>query len=265
MRMLMRTYRSGWSRAQPVLAVLVAGCVLAAPAAGGEPVRVHLAMALPNSGRVGSLVQVSGRVLGAPAGSRVALERWSTDGRWDVLALTPIAKGRFALSWAPKVGGPVTLRLAVRHRGRELAATKTHQMRVLDNPAPAPLTTPEAHPTPETHPTPERREWTPEYCPEPQLPSDIPASDGWIVGGLYLSGGPAPGIFACQSGPYTITVTNAMGATVATQQVVGRQSYIFTLPPGSYTLKSENGCGAPGSAVVIAGAQTKANIICNIP
>jgi hypothetical protein len=264
MRMLMRISRSGRSRATPVFALLVAVLILAAPAAGEEPVRVHLAVALPNSGRVGSLVQVSGRVLGAPAGSRVAPERRSTGGRWDVIALTPISKGRFALSWAPKVGGRVTLRLAVRHRRHELATTKTHHMTVLDNPAPAPHTTPEAHPTPETHPTPERREWAPEYCPEPQPPSDVPAGDGWIVGGLYLSGGPAPGIFACQSGPYTITVTDATGATVATQQVPGRQSYTFILPAGSYTLKSESGCIAE-PAVVIAGAQTKANTICNIP
>ncbi len=181
-----------------------------------------------------------------------------------MIALTSISKGRFALSWAPKVGSRVALRLAVRHRGRELAATKTHHMTVLDNPAPAPHTTPEAHPTPETHPTPERREWTPEYCPEPQFPSDVPAGDGWIVGGLYLSGGPAPGIFVCQSAPYTITVTDATGATVATQQVLDRQSYTFILPSGSYTLTSENGCIAE-PAVVTAGAQTKANTVCNIP
>ncbi len=227
--------------------------------------RVHLAVALPDSGRVGSLVEVSGRVLGAPAGSRVALERGSTHGRWDVIALTSISKGRFALSWAPKVPGRIALRLAVRHRGSELATTKTHRMRVLDNPAPAPHTTPEAHPTPETHQTPEQRQWTPEYCTEPQPPSDVPAGDGWIVGGLYLSGGPAPGIFACQGGPYTITVTNATGATVATQQVAGHQSYTFILPSGSYTLKSEGACIAAEPVAVIAGAQTKANTICNIP
>ncbi len=263
--MHMRISRSGWSRAKPVLAVLVAVLILAAPAAGGEPVRVHLAVALPDSGRVGSLVEVSGRVLGAPTGSRVALERRSTDGRWGVIALAAISRGRFALSWAPKVPGGVALRLAVRHRGHALATTKTQRMRVLDNPTPAPRTTPEAHPTPETHPTPERRQWTPEYCTEPQPPSDVPAGDGWIVGGLYLSGGPPPGIFACQGAPHTITVTDATGATAATQQVAGRQSYTFILPPGNYTLKSEGACIAAEPVVVTAGAQTKANTICNIP
>ncbi len=63
MRMLMRISKSGRSRATPVFALLVAVLILAAPAAWAEPVRVHLAVALPNSGHVGSLVQVSGRVL----------------------------------------------------------------------------------------------------------------------------------------------------------------------------------------------------------
>jgi hypothetical protein len=167
----------------------------------------------------------------------VALEKHLESGDWAVIGLAPIRKGRFSLRWRPKVAGHVSLRLAVRRRGHDLASSETRAV-LVGSP--------------------------PEYCAEPPPPTSVPTGDGWIIGGLYISGGPAPGICSCQGGPYTVTATDETGATVATQQVVGRPSYTFVLPPGRYTLKAGS-CGFSQPALVSAGARTKADTVCNVP
>jgi hypothetical protein len=100
-------------------------------------------------------------------------------------------------------------------------------------------------------------------CSAPVPPAiNIPAGDGWIVGGLYDEGGPFPGIDECSSSGYTITATVADGTVAATQTVAGGHSYTLVVPAGKYTL---NARFCRGQATVTAGRQTAANTICAFP
>jgi len=128
------------------------------------------------------------------------------------------------------------LRVSVRRHGRNLASTSPST--VLVGPPPV-------------------------HCAPPVPPGNIPAGDGWIVGGLYNTGGPAPGIHACADQAYTLTVTDAAGATVATVQVPVGRSYTVVLPAGGYTLRSSGFCS--GTATVTAGKQTVADTVCLLP
>ncbi len=248
---------------------------LAAAAAHG----LRVTTTVPESGRVGGTVEISGRVTGGPAGSRVALERRSSGGRWSVLALAAIANGRFSVAWVPREAGHLALRLTISRRGHELAATGTHMLVVLErseaNPDPLdPASTPAHEVTPREaagSPSgpPERQPRPPKYCLEPSAPTEVPSGDGWIVGGLYFGGGPPPGAYSCQGAPYTISVTDESGTTVATQQVPGGGlSFTFILPPGNYILQSDEGedsCPDKTHATVIAGQQTKVEVECDEP
>jgi hypothetical protein len=63
-------------------------------------------------------------------------------------------------------------------------------------------------------------------------------------------------------------VANEAGTIVATQQVAGEQSFSFMLPPGNYTLRSEesqDGCPDKTAATVSAEQQTKVEVVCSIP
>lgn len=102
------------------------------------------------------------------------------------------------------------------------------------------------------------------YCAPPVPPAvNIPVGSGWIVGGLYLEGGPFPGIMECEQQPYTVRAESPSGTVVASQQVAAGHSYTLVVPAGSYALHAST-CGT-GSATVTAAHQTKANTICPVP
>jgi len=102
----------------------------------------------------------------------------------------------------------------------------------------------------------------PVYCAAPAPPPQVPAGDGWVVGGLYIEGGPYPGIHRCFAGDYTITVHDQAGNTVATQHVQDGQSYTLVLPAGSYALSSGF---CRGVATVTAGRRSTADTLCDVP
>jgi hypothetical protein len=92
---------------------------------------------------------------------------------------------------------------------------------------------------------------------------NIPVGDGWIEGGVYIEGGPFPGIYECEGQPYRIDAETSSGTVVASQQVAAGHSYTLApVPAGSYKLRA-NGCF--GSATVIAGKGTTANTNCLVP
>ncbi len=201
--------------------------------------RVRLANGIPTLLAAGEAVRLRGRVIAALAGERIALEdRPQTGGRWSIAKRAPIRDGRFELSWKPPADSSLALRIALRASGRVLALSTTVAMRV----GAAPV-----------------------YCPRASPPSELPAGDGWILGGLYDSGGPAPGVFDCQRGPYEITALDEAGEPAAMEQVSGND-YVLVLPPGNYQLAAnESSCLSEAAATVVAGKGTLANTICNIP
>jgi hypothetical protein len=251
--------------------------VCLASAALGRPT-VRVTVKWPFLPRTGKAIDLWGRAANTPSGSRAVLEqRRSASGHWSVSAVSRIREGQFELWWQPRASGNATVRVAIVHDRNVLASNARH-VAVTPPATPLPRAVPpihEVHPAPETRPAPETHpppdlsgrqtegEVVPDYCAEPSPPINVPAGDGWIVGGLYLSGGPYPGIFACQDASYEVTVTNEEGTVVATQQVTsGGQGYTFILPPGRYTLTAD---GPTATSAVTAGAQTKTNIISPIP
>jgi hypothetical protein len=201
--------------------------VLAAPS-------VIIAPALPGTVPGGATVTVSGRVLDAPRGAVVVLERKSASG-WEVIVRGGAARARFTLRWRPGSAGLVSVRAALRKRGLDLAASRPARLVVGQRPV---------------------------YCAAPVPPEQLPSGDGWIAGGLYDDGGPYPPIHQCVGSAYTITVTDEAGNVVATQPVAAGQSYTIVLPAGSYTLA---GSFCRGKAVVVAGRETKADTTCDVP
>jgi hypothetical protein len=145
-------------------------------------------------------------------------------------------RGRFLLFWNPRSPGPATVRVTVRDGGRDLVSS-------------APEHTLVGSP--------------PQLCAAATPPSSVPAGDGWVTGGLYTVGGPAPGIDNCSQSPFTVTVLDQNGGQVATQSVPGGQSYTIVLAAGTYTLQSNSFCR--GMATVVAGQGTMANTNCDVP
>lgn len=221
------------------LAIVGLWCAIAFPAlAGSDQPRVVLSKPPPGLIRVGQHVTVTGRVRRAPAHTWAALQ---TGGhpRWTTVARASLgAQAAFTIRWhVSGSAGPLRLRVAALREGRVIAATRPRRSAV----GPKAI-----------------------YCAPPVPPAvDIPVGSGWIVGGLYLEGGPYPGIFECEQQRYTINVETPSGRTVARQTVAAGHSYTLVVPAGSYKLRSNVGC--LGSATVTAGHQTKANTICNIP
>ena len=214
--------------------------VAAADSSANAAPSIVLKQSLPAVVRVGQQVTIAGRVLHHPRAAQVALEGQRFSQSWVELANATEAHGRFAIHWTvPKSEaiGPLSLRVVALRRGHIVAATATHQSGV----GPAPV-----------------------YCAPPVPPAvDIPVGDGWIVGGLYLEGGPYPGIMQCESQPYTIYAERSDGTVVASQSVAGGHSYTLVVPAGSYKLRS-NGCGF-GSATVTAAHETQADTVCPVP
>ncbi|HEX4106527.1 MAG TPA: hypothetical protein VHX88_00245 [Solirubrobacteraceae bacterium] len=171
----------------------------------------------------------------APRRAVVSLEGEKAGGRWQPLGSVHLSRASFTLRWHPARAGLEEIRVVLRGAGgRTLAATATSRV-IVGQP--------------------------PHYCAAPVAPRMLPAGDGWIGGGEYLQGGPAPGLYQCQGSAYTVTVTAASGATVATQAVAAEQSFAIVLPAGTYTL---TGGFCRGTATVTAGAETHANVNCPV-
>jgi hypothetical protein len=234
-----------------VAAAVVAGAIALVPgvaAAGGDGARQHpiaiVLRQLPAVVRAGDVMTVRGSVRNAARGTVATLQvaplGLRPGDRWRVVArarLTP--GGAFALRW--RVAGRgfegIAIRVTAIRRGRTLASTATLMVLV----APAPV-----------------------YCAAPVAPAvNIPVGDGWVVGGLYIEGGPAPGVYECNPVSYTVTATNAAGAAVASERVAGGHSYTLVLPAGAYALRAMP-CGF-GTATITAGEQTKADMVCPVP
>ena len=221
----------------PLVAVIVPVAGAAAPA---QP-SIRLARRLPSVVRIGDTVTIAGRLAPAPPQRPTIALQGRRLRSWLTLARTrPTHAGRFTLRWHVRDGtltGPLQLRVLALGGGRIVAATQPVTAgvgpRVVRCAAPVPPGT------------------------------DIPAGDGWIVGGLYDEGGPFPGIDQCSSSAYTITATASDGTVAATQAVAGDQSYTLVVPAGTYALSASHLCR--GQATVTAGQQTVANTICAFP
>jgi hypothetical protein len=216
-------------------AAFAAVCALsAAGATAGRAPVVTVAPPLPQAVRGGATVVVSGRIRNAPAGVAVVLEQKAASG-WRVLVRGRIEASRFTLRWRPHAPGLIKVRAALRLHSRDLAVSAAGQVVVGQAPV---------------------------YCAAATPPASLPAGDGWIGGGVYIDGGPYPGIHACASGDHTVTVLDRAGNTVATQHVPDGESYAIVLPAGGYTLSSGF---CRGSATVVAGVESQADILCFVP
>jgi hypothetical protein len=211
---------------------------LAAPALAAPQVR--LIGGIPTLLAAGESVKVSGRVLHGPRAARIVLEDRPAGRTWRVARRGSVRAGVFRLLWTPPAGAALKLRFTLRAGGRVLARSTTLELRV----GPAPR-----------------------FCPTPAAPeaSSVPAGDGWITGGLYDEGGPAPGIFACHSGPYSVSAVNEAGETTLTQQV-GGTGYALILPAGSYELEAnEQSCFSEAAVTVQPDRGSALNVICQVP
>jgi len=193
----------------------------------------------------GGLVGFEGSVRGAPAGSVVILEQLKARHRWSAITRAPVRGGHFFMQWSVPEVRSLTVRLTLRAGSRALVST-------------APGT---------VYP----RKVLVKGCSTPRPPANVPAGDGWVTGGVYTVGGPAPGLDVCR-GALTLTVSNQSGVVVATSQVAEGASYTLVLPPGSYNLAAGSRLAAgltisecQGTASVTAGQETRANTVCSIP
>ena len=184
----------------------------------------------------GERLSIAGRVSAAPAGARMVLEVRSSS-RWRIVAHARERGGRFTISWLPPASSTLSLRLALRAGGRVRALSSVVRLRTGRAPV---------------------------YCRQAPKPSGVPAGDGWVVGGLYDSGGPAPGIFECSSAAYSIVALDEAGEVVKTVQVAGGRGYAIVLPAGSYELRSSDSCFSEEAVTVVAGRSVRADTICNI-
>lgn len=224
----------------PVLALAAGGAVagFATASTGPRPApSITLSKPLPSTIRQTDTLLVSGRVSGAGLATRAALQvKRST---WSVAATAGVSKHRFTISWHVSTSenpGPVSLRVIARNHHGVVARTKAVQAGIGSAPV---------------------------YCAPPTPPAvDIPAGDGWIVGGRYIEGGPFPGLYQCDSQQYTVTATDAGGVVQSTQTVAGGHSYTLVVPAGGYTLTSDF---CRGTATVTAGQQSQADTVCPVP
>jgi hypothetical protein len=187
-------------------------------------------------------VGFEGSVRGAPAGSVVILEQLKARHHWSAITRAPVRGGHFFMQWSVPEVRSLTVRLMLRAGSRALANT-------------APST---------VYP----RKVLVKRCSAPIPPASVPAGDGWVTGGVYTVGGPAPGIDECR-GASTLSVSNQSGV-VATQQVPEGASYTLVLPAGNYELAAGSKLApgvtlCQGTAIVTAGQETRADTVCSIP
>jgi hypothetical protein len=224
----------------------IGGALLAvagAPAGASRPAppepgpSIVLARPIPGTVRVGALLRLAGHVVDVPSDTEAALEMRQSMS-WTVVARAELRDRRaFKLRWrVPQTAlGPLALRVVALGDRKLLAATPPQQSYA----GPAPV-----------------------YCNPAAPPVSLPTGDGWIAGGVYIEGGPFPGLYECESQPYTITATMSAGTVAASQSVAGGDGYALVVPAGSYTLTGA--CGS-GTATVTAGQRTVANAYCLVP
>ncbi len=236
----------GWA----IAVALCAACAASATAHGGR-VWVSRPDAGPQRGETegvpvelvysGERTAVTGRVAGLGARTRIVLQGRAEAGPWRTLAAAGVRGSRVLAHLVPAPEPRwASIRLAaLDRRGSLLYAGRPVRLIVAQPPI---------------------------RCLPPQIPS-LPAGEGAIVGGVIIAGGPFPGIEDCSAAPgTTVTLEDPQGATVATQTVSGRQSYVFVVPPGSYSLSSRaSPPRCSGSAVVTAGQVTHADAVCPVP
>jgi hypothetical protein len=208
---------------------------------------IALSQPLPTLVRVGQTVTIRGRLTPGMKGVEIALEDRGPNGQqpssWGrLIEARAAANGAFSLRWRVGQGSSrlVQARVAAIQRRRTIAATAAAQLAI--GPAAVP-------------------------CAAPVPPAvNIPVGDGWIEGGLIIQGGAFPGVYECESQPYTVTATNtATGAVAATMNVAGGHSYTLVVAAGSYTLTTTMGCPGRGTATVSAAMGTTANAFCDVP
>ncbi len=199
--------------------------------------RVHFDVPIPTLLAGGESVTLTGTISNAGARAALVLESKDAGHDWRKSARAPVRRSTFKLTWLPPADRTIELRFAILRARRLLTRSNTLTMRT----GPAP-----------------------HYCPTPHAPTDVPAGDGWISGGLYESGGPEPGILVCVSGPYSIAAVNEAGTAVTTAEVTG-QDYTLIVPPGNYELAAKDGtCYSEETLIVTAGKGVQARTICEI-
>jgi hypothetical protein len=183
--------------------------------------------------RLGQVVAMSGTAMHPPADARIQLQG-RTIARWHALLTVSVHGGNFTLRWH------------VRAREFQLRAILlSGRRRVATSPVASVLV---GSAIVRCHPA--------------AAPSRLRAGDGWIEGGVYLQGGPAPGIDQCQSASSTVTATSVSGALVASQSLAGGDGYALVVPAGAYQLKDGQ---CTGQATVAAGRRTVADTDCDFP
>jgi hypothetical protein len=232
-------------RVWPALAIIVVAVTVAsvtAALAAAEPApsirlsRIAGQRVRPGYGetvRVGQVVTVSGTADHRPAHARVELQGRITAG-WHTLVTVALRGDRFTLHWH------------VRAREFQLRATLVSGRRRIASSETAPVLVGSAI----------------VRCRPAAPPATLPAGDGWIQGGVYLQGGPAPGIDQCQSSSSTLTATSPGGQMVASQNLAGGNGYSLVLPAGAYQLRDGE---CRGMATVTAGRRTAADTDCDFP
>jgi len=183
--------------------------------------------------RLGQVVAVSGAVTHRPAHARIQLQGGTT-AAWHALLTASFHGDHFTLHWHVRTR-PFQLRAVLLSRRHRIATSAVAL--VLVGPAIV-------------------------RCHPAGSPADLPAGDGWIEGGVYLQGGPAPGIDQCQSGSSTVAATSVSGSVVASQNLAGGDGYALVVPAGSYQLRDGE---CTGEATVIAGRRTVADTDCDFP
>jgi hypothetical protein len=229
----------------PAAAITVAAVTLASVTATIAPASPTSAITLgriagqrvrPGYGetvRLGQVVLVSGTATHPPADARIQLQGRTT-AAWQALLNVSFQGDNFTLHWH------------VRARDFQLRAVLLSGRHRIATSAVASLLVGSA--IVRCHPAP--------------APANLPAGDGLIEGGVYLQGGPAPGLDQCQSRSSTVTVTSVSGYVVASQNLAGGDGYALVVPAGTYRLQDGE---CRGEAIVIAGSRTVADADCDFP
>jgi hypothetical protein len=230
-----------WPPAAITAAAMTLAAVTAAIAAPGSTSAIKLGRIAgqsvrPGDGetvRLGQVVAVSGTVTHPAAHARIELQGRTT-ARWHTLLTAPVGGEHFTLHWH------------VRARESQLRAILLSGRHPIATSAVASLLVGSA--IVRCHPAP--------------APADLPAGDGWIKGGVYLQGGPAPGIDQCQSRSSTVTATSVGGSVAASENLAGGDGYALVVPAGTYRLHDGE---CTGQATVIAARRTVADTDCDFP
>jgi hypothetical protein len=182
--------------------------------------------------RLGQVVPVSGTAIHPPARARIQLQGRTTAG-WHALLTVSFHGDNFILHWH------------IRAREFQLRTVLLSGRRRIATSAVASLLVGSAI----------------VRCRPAAPPASLSAGDGWIEGGVYFQGGPAPGIDQCQSRSSTVTATSVSGDVVS-QNLAGGDGYALVVPAGTYRLQ-DGECA--GEATVIAGRRTAADTDCDFP